>query len=254
MPQEDGVVQRHSQLQHGGDGLGDVGNLTEEVVAAHVPHDAHANAQQEDERQEERVHRKHQHHAAQRHGDGHVDAFLLLDQLLGIRHDGGQSGHEALLAGDLPNLLNGFHGALSGGGLIEEHGHQPRVVLLEHLAQVIRQNLHREAALQDGGIADNGLHMGHIPHSLLQVSLRHFAQALRHAQGEGALAKILGQNVLALDRVQILRQIIQQVIFDLCGHHAEHRGDHQRQTDDHHNDTMLYQPPCEPVHNSSSFS
>ena len=36
MPEEDGVVHRHRQLQHGGQRLRDIGNLSQEVIGAQV--------------------------------------------------------------------------------------------------------------------------------------------------------------------------------------------------------------------------
>ena len=89
VPQEDGVVQRHAQLQHGGHGLSNIADLAQEVITSHIPQDAYTDAGQEDQRQQEAVHGDHQHHSAKRHGNTHVNPFLLFHQLLCIRDNRG---------------------------------------------------------------------------------------------------------------------------------------------------------------------
>ena len=91
VPKEDGIIQRYGQLKHRRNRLGDIRNFPHQVIAAHVPEDGNADAAQEDQRQQERIHRQHQHDAAKRDGDGDVNAFLLLHQRLGIRNHGGQA-------------------------------------------------------------------------------------------------------------------------------------------------------------------
>ena len=54
-----------------------------------VPQDAYTDAGQEDQRQQEAVHGDHQHHSAKRHGNTHVNPFLLFHQLLCIRDNRG---------------------------------------------------------------------------------------------------------------------------------------------------------------------
>ena len=86
VPQEDGIVHRHAQLKHGGERLGDVGDLPEEEVGAHVEQDRHADGRHEQHRQQDRIHEDGQHHARQQHGDADVDRLFLFAQLLHIRH------------------------------------------------------------------------------------------------------------------------------------------------------------------------
>ena len=208
VPQEDGIIQRHAQLQHGGHGLGDVADLAQEVVAAHVPQDTDTDAQQEDDRQQEGIHGDHQHHRAQGHGNTHIDGFLFLHHLLGIRYDSGQATDKALFSGDSPYLLDGFHGLFRRGTLIEEHGAQHAVAPAEHLPDVLRDDLQRKHSLRHRGIADDGIHMGDLLQGVFHVRLLGDAHALRHQQGEGPLAKVLQQDFLPLNRFQILRQVV----------------------------------------------
>jgi hypothetical protein len=64
VPEEDGIVHRDGQLQHRGQGLGDVGDLADEIVGAHVVDDRDADADQEHEGRQPVVER--QHHGGQR--------------------------------------------------------------------------------------------------------------------------------------------------------------------------------------------
>ena len=254
MPEEDGVVQRHSQLQHSGNSFGDVGNLPQEIVAAHVPQNADANAQQENQRQQEGVHGQHQHHAAQHHGDGHIDAFLFLHHLLGVRYHGRQAADEALLIRNAADLLNGFHGAFRRGSIIEEHSHQPAVILLENLPNVVRQDFHRDGTLHNGSISNNGVHMVNASDGLFQVSLFHLGQPLGDTQAERSLVEVLHQDILTTYRIQIFRQIVQQVILHLCRCHAEDRRHQQCQAQNDDQCLVMHQPSGKLLHAASSFS
>ena len=77
VPQEDGVVHGDGQLQHGGQRLGDVGYLTEEVVAAQIKQDAHADAGKE--------HKGHQPAVQQDHHGGAGAGLCAGTEDLGIK-------------------------------------------------------------------------------------------------------------------------------------------------------------------------
>ena len=82
IPQEDGIVHRHGQLQHGGQRLGDIGNLAQEVVAAQVDHNADADTGQEDQRRQPAVQQQHHGQARAGHSQRHIDGLFLLAQIL----------------------------------------------------------------------------------------------------------------------------------------------------------------------------
>ena len=86
VPQEDGVVHGHGQLQHRRQGLGDVGDLSQEEVAAKVIDDGHANAGQKHEWNQPAVQQQHHGGAGTGHSQRHIDGLLLLAQVLQIRH------------------------------------------------------------------------------------------------------------------------------------------------------------------------
>ena len=248
MPKEDGIVQRHAQLQHSGHRLGDIADLPQEEVAAHVPQDGHADAAQKDQRQQEAVHGDHQHDRAKRHRNAHINRFLILDQLPGVRNHGAQAGHEALFPGRLPHFADGFHGFLGGGAFIEEHGRQHAVAPLEHLADMLRDDFRRKQTLRDRGIADHAVHMGDFLQRVLHVGLLPEAHPLRHQQGKRPLAEILKQDLLPLHRFQILGQVIQKIVFGLGGRHAKNRRHHQHHTQDDDRDSVPDHPFGESFH------
>ena len=148
VPQENGIVQRHSQLQHGSHRLGDIADLAQEIIAAHVPQNGNSNAEQEDQRQQERVHGQHQHNGAQRYGNGDIDRFLVLHQLPGIGHDRGKAAYKGLFTGNLPYLTDSFHGFLRGGTFIKEDGGKHTVAPLELLPNIIRDDFHGQRSLR----------------------------------------------------------------------------------------------------------
>ena len=248
VPQEDGIVQRHAQLQHSGHGFGDIADFAQEVIASHVPQDAYTDAGQEDQRQQEAVHGDHQHHSAQRHGNAHINPFLLFHQLLRVRYNCGQAADEALFTSHLAHLVNGFHGFLCGGAFIKEHGGEHTVTPLEHFPNIRGDNFDGEHPFGDGSKADHAVHVGDVLQGVLHVSLLRNGHALRDQQGKSAFAKILKQDFLALHRLQVLGQVIQKIIFCLGSCHAKHRGNHQCNTQDDDRDSMLDQPFGEAFH------
>ena len=104
VPQEDGVVHGHCQLQHGGQRLGDIGDLTEEEIAAQIEEDANADAGQKDEGNQPAVQQQHHGGAGTGHRQRHIDGLLLLAQILQVGDQRRHAGDEALLACDGANL------------------------------------------------------------------------------------------------------------------------------------------------------
>ena len=209
VPQEDGIVQRDSQLQDSSHCLGDIADLTQEEVRAHVPQDGYADAQQKDQREQEGIHRDHQDQSAQRNGDGDIGGFLGFHQFLGVGDDGGQSADKTLFTSHFPHLLDGFHGGLRGGTLIEEDGGQHTVTAAEFAAKILRNDLQRELSPGEGSIPDDGIHVGNLPDGILHVSLFPDVHSLGDQQGKRAFAEILQQDLLTFYGLQVLRQVIE---------------------------------------------
>ena len=136
VPQEDGIVQRDTQLQYRGDCLGYVADLSQEVICSHVPENRYSDANQEDQRQQERIHCDHQYDRAQRHSDRNINAFLFLHKLFCISHDGGQAGNKALLSGCFADLPDCFHCLFRRGTFIEENSCQHTITAAEPVPDI----------------------------------------------------------------------------------------------------------------------
>ena len=253
VPQKDGVVHGDGQLQHGGQGLGDVGDLTEEVVAAQVEHDAHADAGQEHEGHQPAVQQKHHGGAGAGHCQGHIDGLLLLTQILQIGDQRRHAGDEALLSGDGADVADGVHGHILGCGRVEEHRHHGGVPLVEGVVQLVGQQLHGHRQVGQGVVPQHGIHMIHSLDLLLQGGHVLGGHVLHNDKGEGPLAEVLLQGVLADDGVHVVGQVVEHIVIDAGVQHAEHRGDHQRQRDDQDQHAVLDDRFCSTHGSYSSF-
>ena len=139
VPEEDGVVHGDGQLQHGGQRLGDVGNLAQEEVGAQIQQDHGADGGQEHEGDQPAVQKQQHGHARQRYGQRHIDRLLLLAQVFQVDYQSRHAGHEALLAADAADLRHGVHGDILRGAGVEEHGHHGGMVGVEGLVDLLRQ-------------------------------------------------------------------------------------------------------------------
>ena len=61
LQQEDGIIHGHRQLQHRGQGLGDIRYLSQHKVTAQVIYDRHTDIHQENEWSYKRLHRDQKH-------------------------------------------------------------------------------------------------------------------------------------------------------------------------------------------------
>ena len=149
VPQENGVVHRDGQLEHGGQRLGDIGDLAEEVVRSEIDQDRNADVGQKHERHQPAVKEDYHGRAGQYDGDGDVDRLFLLAQILQICDQRGHTAHEYLLAGNGADLADRVHGHVGGGGAVKEHGHQRRVAVVELVVDLVRQHFHRDGQIED---------------------------------------------------------------------------------------------------------
>ena len=229
VPEEYGVVHRNGKLEHGGQRLGDVGNLTEEVVAAEVEQDHHADGGEEHEGNQPAVQQHHHGSHGAQHRQPDVDRLLLLAQILQIRDQRRHTRNKALLAGQGTNLPDGIHGDVRRGGAVEEHGDQRGIVGVELPVQLIRQYLLRNGKIRQRGVPQHRLDVLDALYLFAQrgnVPIRHI---LHHDEREGALAEILQQLVLSDDGVHAVRQVIQHIVIDAGSAHTQHCRNHQRQ-------------------------
>ena len=142
MPQEDGIIHRDGQLQDCGQGLGNVGDLTEEDIGAQIQKYHHADAGKEDQRRKPAVQQQRHGCRGQHHGQRNINRLFLLAEVFQVQHQGGHSGNEALFAANSPDFRYGVHGDVGRGGAVEEDGHQGGVSGIESLVDLLRQQLH----------------------------------------------------------------------------------------------------------------
>ena len=240
VPQEDGIVHRHGQLQHGGQRLGDVGNLAQEVVAAQVDHNADADAGQEDQRRQPAVQQDHHGQARAGHSQRYIDGLFLLTQILQIGHQRGHARDKALLAGQGADLADGVHGHVRRGGAVKKHRQHRCVSVVKLVIYLFRQDLQGHAQVGQAVIPDRRVHMLDRlnPFSQRRHILR--GHILHHDQGESALAEIGKQFVLADDRIHVLGQIVQHIVVDAGIGHSQHGGNEKQQRDNQNKHAVFY--------------
>ena len=227
VPQEDGIVHRNGQLKYGGEGFGNVRDLPHEVVAAQVHEDHHPDAGQEHKGDQPAVQQEQHGSAGQGHRDAHIDGLLLLAQVLQVRHQGRHPGDEALLSRDAPDLPNGVHGQVGGGGGVKEHGHHGGAAGVERIIQLPGQQLHGDRQIQQGIIPQHGLHMVHLLDLRPEggsVPVRH---VLQDEEGEGPLAKFIQELVLPDHGVHVGRKVVQHIVVDARPRHPQNGGNQQ---------------------------
>ena len=130
--QEDGEVHRDTQLQHGGQCFGDVADLAQKDVGAEVVRNGEQKTQHEQQRGDGAFQRKEQHQKAGTHGDQDVHGHFLIDQCLGVLQDNAHTAEEAVLAQQLFDLSDGFHGLVAGAGGVKADDQHGGIVFAEH--------------------------------------------------------------------------------------------------------------------------
>ena len=253
VPQEDGVVHGDGQLQHGGQGLGDVGYLAEEVVAAQIEHNAHADAGQKYEGHQPAVQQQHHGGAGTGHRQRHINGLLLLAQVLQVGDQRRHAGDEALLSGDGADVTDGVHGHILAGGRVEEHRHHGGVPAVKGVIELVGQHLHGYRQVGQRVVPQHGIHMVHGLDLLLQGGYVPDGHVLHDDEGEGALAEVVLQGILSDDGVHIVGQVVEHIVIDAGVQHAEHRGDHQCQRQNQNQHAVFDDRFCSTHGSYSSF-
>ena len=155
VPEENGVVHCHAELQNHRERLCDKRNLAEEHIRSEIPDHREADAQHEEYRNEERIHRQQQNDRCQQNGDRRIDQRFALRQILHVQRDRGHTADEALLCSDRTHLLNGRKRTVCGGRIIEENSHHGRIIVIEEVIDLLRQDLLRDRAVGQRLIADD---------------------------------------------------------------------------------------------------
>ena len=80
MPKKNGVVHGDGELEDGGEGFGDVGNLAEELVSAEVNQNHDANTNKEDKRDEPVIEEDEHDDKSEDYGDDDVENSLTIGE------------------------------------------------------------------------------------------------------------------------------------------------------------------------------
>jgi hypothetical protein len=128
--------------------------------------------------------------------------------------------------------LNGLHGLVGGGRGVEEHGQQRCVAAVELLVDAVGQRLLGDAQIQVGVVPQHGVHVVDLLDLGLELRDVAVLHALHDDEGEGALAELIHQDVLALDGLHGIGQVIEHIVVDPGLRDAQNRGQQQRERED----------------------
>ena len=227
--QEDGEVHRNAQLQHSGKRLGDVTDLPQKDVGAEVVRDGEQQTQHEQQRGEGAFQREEQHQQAGTHGNQNVQGHFLIDQCLGVLQNDAHAAEEAVLAQQLFDLLDGFHGLIAGAGGVKADDQHGGIVFAEHeLLYIGRQHGGGDVGVdhiaEPEGLGDAGHGVDLLFHGDEFIGW----QALYRDHTGGGQMEIVLKGYLADHGVQILRQVGEDVIIDAGGNGADRGRDQQQ--------------------------
>ena len=106
MPEENGVIQRHTKLKDCSQCLRDIGNLSENPVGSHVVEDCHSDGYQEKQRCHEGIHRQLEDDQTQYDGQNHINRCFLICQRLCIDQSRRHAADKALLLRNFAERFN----------------------------------------------------------------------------------------------------------------------------------------------------
>ena len=227
--QEDGEVHRNAQLQHGGKRLGDVADLPQKDVGAEVVRDGEQQTQHEQQLGDGAFQREEQHQQAGAHGDQDVQGHFLIDQRLGVLQNDAHAAEEAVLAQQLFDLSDGFHGLVAGAGGVKADDQHGGIVFAEHeLLHIGRQHGGGDAGVDHIAEPEGLGNAGHGFYLLFHSDEFVGWQALYRDHTGGGQMEIVLKGYLADHGVQILRQVGEDVIIDAGGNGADRGRDQQQ--------------------------
>ena len=159
VPQEDRVIQRDAQLQDRRQRLGHVRDGTEDIVCSEVVQDGDPDAEQEDERHREGIHREHQNNRREDHSQNDVNRCLAVGQLLCVDQNRRNAGDEAVLAAQRTDLPDRLGCLVRSGGVFINHEHHRGVAFVELVVQLLRNDFLRNREIQNRVIPEHILDM-----------------------------------------------------------------------------------------------
>ena len=245
MQQEDGEVHGHTQLQHRGQRLGDVGDLPQKPVAAEVVENGEGDAGHEQQRRGGLLDTEEQQNQAASHGAEDVQRHLPVDEVFGVGEDGRHAADKAVFVQQGFDLVDGLHGGGAGAGVGKFHQQQLGVVFaVEELLHILRQHLSGHRLAQQVAAAHDGVHprhFGQLGFQLCQLRRRHVFHRDHRRTGGVEVAVQVG---LAHHGVQLRGQIGENVVVDIGARSPQNRGDQQQHRQHKHQLAAAHHPAC----------
>ena len=248
--EEDGIVHGHRQLQNSRDRLGDIGDLPEDDVGAHVIDYGEADAGEEQEGDDRRFKGQEQDDEGQDNGDHRIDRQLREHQLLNVLDHAGHAGGKAPFVHQAADPDDRLHAFLGGQGFVQLDDHHGRAVLVEIVPDGSRQEIRRDLDADEVGDPDRIAYVVNffdVPEQSVGVGGRHVFDD--DHRGGRRLERIL-QQLFPCHGGDILRKIGENVIVDLRPDVAEDRRNQEEQSDGKDEAG----PSCEPVGELSDHS
>ena len=207
VPQEDGIVHGHAQLQHRRNGFGDIGDFSEHDVGSHVVQNCQSDTQQEQERCHIGVQQQHHYQKGQRYRHRYVLDFFRLRNILQIQNHGCHSSNIRVLVAHLSNLIHGIQRMLIRNSRIVECYQHRCILVIDIVLHHLRVHGNRNGWIHHVLQIYDGFHMIHLLNVLLQ--LRHIIRLhiLQNENGEAALVELIHQQVLTLYTFHIAREV-----------------------------------------------
>ncbi len=156
--EEDGIVHGDRQLEGGGDGLSDVGNLAQEEVGPEVVGHGVADGQDEDKGDDGRLIGQGEDNDSQNHREQNINGCFFVDDVLGVLDQGGDPAQVFGGGIQLADLFNGRHGRHGGGGVLELHDHEGGPVRIKRIPEFVGQHVLGDHLADQGGLGDDVLH------------------------------------------------------------------------------------------------
>ena len=110
--------------------------------------------------------------------------------------------------------MNGIHGAVGRCRIFKKDCHQSGVVRIKYFPKLIRQNGHGNRRIHQGIVPDHIRNAIHLFNLFFQVCAFLRSHALYDLHRKRSFSKVVHQNVLPDHRINVVRQIIQDIIVD----------------------------------------
>ena len=212
VPQEYGVIHRDAQLQDCCQRLCYIRYFTEEIIGTQIINNRNSDRKQEEHRRQECVHAQRQDDGGQNDRDRHIDRLLRFRQVLGVRYDSGHSLQITAAVQELPDLGDSVHRLIRRRRRIIGNRHQRRIIFNESVSHLLRQHLLRNRDIRKAVVPQRFLNVFNFLDLLPQGYDVFVVLILDDQHRDRPCPELIHQDVLALDRLNTVRKIRQDIV------------------------------------------